>query len=158
MNVPLDLGSGDAAHLAAFQEMVVPAVDAFTPTFIVVAVGVDGNQLDPNGRQALTMAGYRALGRACRQLADRHAEGRVLLTLEGGYALSYAAFCLHAVVEGILATETILPDPVGASYPDPPLYDPNHWRLATQLSRMKLDRADAIAQASRASCAGPSGA
>ena len=49
LNVPLDMGSADAAHLAAFQEIVVPEVDAFKPTFIVVACGVDGSQMDPNG-------------------------------------------------------------------------------------------------------------
>jgi len=149
VNVPLDLGSGDAAHLSAFQSIIVPAVDAFQPSFIVVALGVDGSQFDPNGRQALTMAGYRDLARACRQLADRHAHGRMVLTLEGGYALSYAAFCLHAAVEGALNADALLPDPFLGTYPDPPISDPNNWRLATQLARMKGDRADAIAQASK---------
>ncbi len=51
------------------------------------------------GRQLLTQKGFFALGRACRQLADKHAGGRMVLTQEGGYNLSYTAFCVHAVLE-----------------------------------------------------------
>jgi acetoin utilization deacetylase AcuC-like enzyme len=49
LNVPLDLGSGDSVYRAAFDAIVVPEVAAFKPTFIVVACGVDGSQIDPNG-------------------------------------------------------------------------------------------------------------
>jgi acetoin utilization deacetylase AcuC-like enzyme len=49
VNVPLPMGCGDSAYQAAFESVVVPEVDAFAPTFIVVACGVDGAMLDPNG-------------------------------------------------------------------------------------------------------------
>ena len=98
VNVPLDFGTGDSGYKRAFEALVVPEVDAFRPTFIVIACGVDGSQMDPNGRQTLTTRGFFELGRACRKLADKHASSRSVVTLEGGYHLSYAALCVHAVL------------------------------------------------------------
>ena len=68
LNVPLDMGSGDAAHIAAFEAIIAPAVADFKPTFIVVACGVDGSQMDPNG--ALLQA--QQLG-ACSYMRGRDA-------------------------------------------------------------------------------------
>jgi acetoin utilization deacetylase AcuC-like enzyme len=98
VNVPLDFGTGDSGYKRAFEALVVPEVDAFRPTFIVIACGVDGSQMDPNGRQTLTTRGFFELGRSCRKLADKHASSRSVVTLEGGYHLSYAALCVHAVL------------------------------------------------------------
>lgn len=98
LNVPLDFGVGDSGYMRVFDALVVPAVDEFKPTFVVVACGVDGSQMDPNGRQVLTTKGFFELGRACRKLADKHASGRIVTTLEGGYHISYAALCVHAVL------------------------------------------------------------
>ena len=44
-----------------------------------------------------------------------------LLVQEGGYARTYAAYCLHATLEGVLGTGRLLDDPL-AYMPD----DPTH--------------------------------
>jgi hypothetical protein len=41
------------------------------------------------------------------------------LVQEGGYSISYAAFCLHATLEGVLGKRKLLTDPL-AFYPDDP--------------------------------------
>jgi len=112
LNVPLPMGSGDHAYTTAFAELVVPAVEAFRPEVLLIANGQDANQFDPNGRQLLTMAGFRDLARIARGLADRLCGGRMVLVQEGGYQVSYAAFCLHASLEGILGVDTGLADPL----------------------------------------------
>lgn len=65
------------------------------------------------------MAGYRAIGGIARELAEELAGGRLLLVQEGGYHLTYSAYCLHATLEGALGLEEapLLPDPV-AYYPE----------------------------------------
>lgn len=144
LNVPLDLGSGDKAHVQAFQEIIAPAVAAFAPTFIVCALGVDGSQFDPNGRQALTLSGYFQLTKMIRQLADQHAGGKMVMLQEGGYAMSYAAFCVHAAVEGMLALEEpLLEDPLTGTYPDPPLSDRKGEKISAMIRRLKAGR-DAV--------------
>ena len=185
VNVPLDMGVGDSGYMRAFHALVAPEVDAFKPTFFVVACGVDGSQMDPNGRQLLTTKGYFDLGRACRKLADKHASSRTVVTLEGGYSISYAAFCVHAVlavrlhrhaaacsaasaqrphlvpardsrsaqltcsrVQGLAGMEHPgIDDPLLGTYPDPPLHDPSNARLDALISRVKEERAAALAAA-----------
>ena len=96
----------------------------------------------------LTQKGFFALGRACRELADRHAQGRMVLTQEGGYNISYTAFCVHAVMEGVLKLpEPLLPDPLEGTYPDPPMRDPSNARVAALIERLKAERVEALAAA-----------
>ncbi|MEE8202732.1 MAG: class II histone deacetylase [Alphaproteobacteria bacterium] len=117
LNVPLPMGSGDEGYNHAMEQLVIPAVDAFRPEMIVVACGQDANQFDPNGRQCLTMQGFHRLGVHARALAERHSGGRLCLVQEGGYALSYAAYCLYATLAGVLGAEIAIEDPV-AFYPE----------------------------------------
>ena len=92
--------------------------------------------LDPNGRQNVTMAGFRRIGSSIAELADELCEGRLVLVQEGGYARTYAAFCLHATLEGVLgAEEPLLPDPL-AYVPD----DAARGREALVAARSELGR------------------
>ncbi|GAQ90673.1 Histone deacetylase complex catalytic component HDA1 [Klebsormidium nitens] len=75
VNIPLPFGTGDKGYDYAMQELVELVVDRFAPNLIVVPLELDGSAFDPNGRQALTMAGYKRLGERIRDLAAKHAEG-----------------------------------------------------------------------------------
>jgi len=118
LNIALACGSGDASYRAAFDRLVAPVVEEFAPELIIVACGQDANQFDPNGRNCVTMAGFHELGDRARQLATRCCRGRLALIQEGGYALSYAALCLHATLAGVLGRELGISDPL-AYLPDP---------------------------------------
>ena len=113
VNIELDYGSGDAAYASALERVVAPIVDAYRPGLIMVAAGQDASQFDPNGRQCVTMAGFRRLGELAQELADRHCDGRMVLVQEGGYGRSYSALCMHATLEGVLGTGPLLDDPIG---------------------------------------------
>ena len=63
------------------------------------------------------MSGFRELGESLRRIADHSAGGRLALVQEGGYAPSYAAFCLHATLSGVLNVPTGIADPL-AYMPD----------------------------------------
>jgi len=58
------------------------------------------------------MHGFHELGKRARALADECCDGRLLLVQEGGYAISYAAYCLHASLEGVLQRAASLADPL----------------------------------------------
>lgn len=119
VNVDLPLGTGDGGYLRAMDRIVEPVVGEFRPDLVIVAAGQDPAQFDPNGRQSVTMAGFRELGARARKLADRLCDGRLVIAQEGGYAPTYAAFCLHATLEGVLGIEPTLDDPL-AFIPDQP--------------------------------------
>ena len=113
VNIELAYGSGDMAYASAMQRVVSPILDHFRPGLILIAAGQDASQFDPNGRQCLSMDGFRRLGELARELADRHCDGRLALIQEGGYGRSYSALCMHATLEGVLATGPLLEDPMG---------------------------------------------
>lgn len=75
-------------------------------------------QFDSNGRQCLTTSGYREIGQIVRSLADKHSGGRLLIVQEGGYHITYSAYCLHATLEGVLNIPVpLLSDPLD-TYPE----------------------------------------
>ncbi|KAG7591155.1 Histone deacetylase domain [Arabidopsis thaliana x Arabidopsis arenosa] len=118
LNVPLPNGTGDRGYEYAMNELVVPAVRRFEPDMVVLVVGQDSSAFDPNGRQSLTMNGYRRIGQIMRGVAEEHSHGRLLMVQEGGYHVTYAAYCLHAMLEGVLKIpEPHLSDPI-AYYPE----------------------------------------
>lgn len=64
------------------------------------------------------MEGYRAIGKIVSTLANRHSGGRLLIVQEGGYHVTYSAYCLHATLEGVLHLPLpLLSDPI-AYYPE----------------------------------------
>lgn len=133
LNVPLPYGSGDTVYARAFDEIVAPAVRDFGPEILFVAAGQDANQFDPNGRQTVTMEGFRQLGLRARALADELTDGKLVLVQEGGYALSYAPYCLHATLEGVLRSDAKLEDPIA--------YMPEHLGdIERTLDRLKSIR------------------
>jgi len=88
VNVPLPAGSGSEAFRAAVQEQWLPALDAHEPEIIYVSAGFDAHREDPLAGLKLTEADYAWVTRELVGVANRHARGRIVSTLEGGYALS----------------------------------------------------------------------
>ena len=136
LNLPLATGLGDKAYEAAMLQHVMPRVRQYHPQLIVVANGQDANQFDPNGRQLVTMAGFNKLGQMAGELAHDLCDGRLLSVQEGGYNISYAAYCLHACLDGLLGLESSLPDPVAFIPEDPELTDFVLNRLSSKLSQV----------------------
>jgi acetoin utilization deacetylase AcuC-like enzyme len=99
------------------REVVAPLVTSYEPDLLIGAIGQDANQFDPNGRQTVTMAGFHVIGELLRSLADRCSGDRLALVQEGGYAVTYAALCLHATLAGVLGVPTGIEDPI-AFLPD----------------------------------------
>jgi acetoin utilization deacetylase AcuC-like enzyme len=118
INVELRPGSGDAAYREAFRRVVEPVLDRFQPNIVIGACGQDASAFDGNGRMNVSMDGFHAIGRSVRESAER-SNARLLLVQEGGYARTYAAYCLHATIEGALGHDRLLADPL-AFMPDEP--------------------------------------
>ena len=64
-----------------------PAIDAFAPGLLLVSAGFDAHRNDPLASLQLDAADYGWLTAALRRIADRHAQGRIVSMLEGGYDL-----------------------------------------------------------------------
>ena len=99
------------------REVVGPLIARYQPDVLIAAIGQDANQFDPNGRQTLSMNGFHVIGELLGSLAERCSGGRLALIQEGGYAVTYAAFCLHATLAGVLGRPAGIEDPL-AYLPD----------------------------------------
>lgn len=98
LNVPLDPGSGSAAMRRAYDDVVLPALDEFEPQLVLISAGFDAHAADPLANLMWTEADFAwVTGRIC-DIADAHAGGRVVSTLEGGYDLDALAASVAAHV------------------------------------------------------------
>jgi len=85
INVPLPGGQGDEAFARIFNSLLVPIARQYRPEIIMVSVGFDIYKGDPLGTMNVTVDGFAYLTRLLLELADELCQGRLLLTLEGGY-------------------------------------------------------------------------
>jgi acetoin utilization deacetylase AcuC-like enzyme len=74
------------AWRAAFQGLM-PALDDFAPDLVLISAGFDAHARDPLAHQSLEAEDYAWATRAITAVARRHAKGRVVSSLEGGYDL-----------------------------------------------------------------------
>lgn len=88
LNFPILGGVGSRDRLiATFQSKVIPALESFQPTFILVSCGFDAHLLDPLGGMDLKSEDFATLTWLINQVVDKTAQGRVVSVLEGGYNL-----------------------------------------------------------------------
>ena len=111
INVPVPPGSGGGVYRAVFSEVIGPAAARFRPDAIVVASGVDANYIDPSARLCLHSGDYGWLASSTRDLAEKWSRGRLVMTHEGGYALSYLPFCFLRIIEAMAGAPTMAADP-----------------------------------------------
>lgn len=88
VNVPLPGGSASAAFRAAVMDQWLPALESFAPELILISAGFDAHLEDDMAGLALREPDYAWVTKELRKLAERFAGGRIVSTLEGGYALS----------------------------------------------------------------------
>jgi acetoin utilization deacetylase AcuC-like enzyme len=101
MNFPFPAGSGRKEVLGAVEHGLMPAMDRFRPDLVLISAGFDSRVGDLLGRFTLTDRDFRDLTTAVLAIADRHAGGRVVSLLEGGYNLSGLASAAAAHVQAL---------------------------------------------------------
>ncbi len=87
MNFPVPAGSGRKEIVGAFRDQLVPAAERFKPELVIISAGFDSRLGDPLGSLRLTDADFTELTGIMKEIAERHAKGRLISTLEGGYSL-----------------------------------------------------------------------
>ena len=88
VNVPLRAGAGSKEFRQAVQESWVPALESFEPQLVLFSAGFDAHMEDDMAMLRLTDADYGWVTEQVKAVAERHAGGRMVSMLEGGYALS----------------------------------------------------------------------
>ena len=94
LNCPVPAGSNDKDYEALFMEKILPCIDEFGPEIIIISAGFDAHKADPLGQVRLSTACYGWMTRRVMEMADKHADGRIISALEGGYNLNVLPRCV----------------------------------------------------------------
>ncbi|MCA1799299.1 MAG: acetoin utilization protein AcuC [Xanthomonadaceae bacterium] len=103
LNIALPPGADDAAFLEAW-ERVEAILDAHRPEFIILQCGADSVAGDPLTHLAYSSAAHAHAARRLSELANRHAQGRVLALGGGGYDRANIGAAWTAVLQALLET------------------------------------------------------
>jgi acetoin utilization deacetylase AcuC-like enzyme len=103
MNRPFAAGAGREEILGVFEEMLMPAAERVKPDLVLISAGFDSRLGDPLGHFRLTDTDFRDLTNVMLEIADKHAHGRLVSVLEGGYSLEGLAAGVRAHVEALAA-------------------------------------------------------
>jgi acetoin utilization deacetylase AcuC-like enzyme len=87
-NVPLAAGSGSKELKKAVLEEWLPALNDFRPELVLFSAGFDAHVEDDMAMLRFTDGDYAWVTEQVKAVAERYAKGRMVSTLEGGYALS----------------------------------------------------------------------
>jgi len=87
INVPLAAGTGGEGFRAAVQTEIAPALERFKPQMLFISAGFDAHAQDPLAQLKLQNEDYAWVTSFAMQVAERHAENRIVSLLEGGYHL-----------------------------------------------------------------------
>jgi acetoin utilization deacetylase AcuC-like enzyme len=133
VNLPLPPGATGDVLRRAIDEIALPVIDSFAPTWVLVSAGFDAHRADPMANLALSSGDFADLARVVAGLAP--SPGRIVLFLEGGYDLMALQTSVAAALGALL----------GASYE---AEDPTAGGAGTEMvNQAKAERASAMRRA-----------
>lgn len=102
VNVPLPSGCDSSLFQTAVSARIIPALERFSPQLLLVSAGFDAHRDDPLGGLNLIEDDFAWITRQLVAVAERHAEGRLVSVLEGGYHLKALADSVAAHVKALM--------------------------------------------------------
>jgi acetoin utilization deacetylase AcuC-like enzyme len=88
VNLPMPARTKGDAVREAIDLVWLPRLEAFKPEMIFISAGFDAHREDDLGNMGLVENDYAWITTQIRAVAARHARGRIVSCLEGGYNLS----------------------------------------------------------------------
>ncbi|MBN2059499.1 MAG: histone deacetylase [Deltaproteobacteria bacterium] len=111
VNVPLSTGYGDGEFISIYESILRSVGTAYNPDIILVSAGFDIHADDPLGGMRVTPKGFAGLTRSIMDIASACCNGRLVITLEGGYDLKGLKESIKEVLmelSGLSKTDTRL--------------------------------------------------
>ncbi len=103
-NAPLREGDGRDVFEQAFRERILTPLNNFSPDFLIISAGFDAHEDDPLGGLRLVEADFMWATEQIAGIARRHAKGRIVSMLEGGYNLTALARSVAVHVKTLMDT------------------------------------------------------
>jgi acetoin utilization deacetylase AcuC-like enzyme len=90
-NAPLRPGDGGEQFREAFETRILPSLRGFHPDLVLISAGFDAHQDDPLANLCLVESDFAWATQKIAEIAHKHAGGRLVSMLEGGYNLTALA-------------------------------------------------------------------
>ena len=104
VNAPLAPDDGSAKFRAAFENVILPQLQKFSPELVIISAGFDAHFRDPLASLNLKAEDFGWVTRKLMDVADKSAGGRVVAMLEGGYDLVGLKESVAAHVAALMGT------------------------------------------------------
>ena len=91
LNIPIQANTDGPAFRKKFDEIILPRLDSYKPEILIISAGFDAHYKDPLANIELMTEDYEWITHRLCDIADEHADGRLISSLEGGYNLAALA-------------------------------------------------------------------
>ena len=102
LNIPLPAGTSAQHHRQAFQDALRHIERIFEPDLIIISAGFDSRRGDPLGGLMLEDSDFYEMTKDVIRLAEKHASGRIVGLLEGGYNLDLLGNSVKSHISALL--------------------------------------------------------
>jgi acetoin utilization deacetylase AcuC-like enzyme len=103
VNVPVTFGTPQTTYREVFIGALERITARIRPQLVLISAGFDSHRADPIGSLGLEIEDFAELTRIVRDVANVHAQGRVVSVLEGGYNPPVLAQCVEAHLQELVA-------------------------------------------------------
>jgi len=114
INLPFPYRTGEQAYMRAFEEIIFPVADQFEPQLLMIAAGYDGHFADPLASLNLMVGSFAKMTVKVKELAKMFCQGRLILSLEGGYNLKALSHSVLATLNELAELGDEVSDPYGS--------------------------------------------
>ena len=105
LHVRMDKRTGSSEFRTLVDEIWMPALEAFRPQLVYISAGFDAHREDDMGNLGLVDADYEWVTQRLLDLARKHAQGRIISCLEGGYVMNPLARSAAAHVKVLIGAD-----------------------------------------------------
>lgn len=93
-NLPIRFGISREDYVAGFRAQLTTFANKIKPQLVLISAGFDSHRADPIGSLGLESEDFAPLTKLVLDVANTHAEGRLVSVLEGGYNPSALTECV----------------------------------------------------------------
>ncbi|TWU35857.1 Histone deacetylase-like amidohydrolase [Novipirellula artificiosorum] len=101
-NLPIQFGTNRKEQLEQFAAALRNFAEKISPQLVLVSAGFDSHRLDPVGSLGLESEDFATMTDEIIRIAQRHADGRIVSVLEGGYNPLVLAECVGQHLEELV--------------------------------------------------------
>lgn len=105
-NAPLKAGDDGDEFSAAYETVILPALDKFAPDLLIVSAGFDAHLRDPLAQLRLVEDDFAWITEQLMEIAAKHCGGKLVSSLEGGYDLDALASSTAIHVQTLMSTSS----------------------------------------------------